>query len=180
MNTANKITIIRILFVPVFIYFAANLDKEYYDIITTIIFLAISFTDFLDGYIARKYNQITDFGKFLDPLADKILVSSALIMLTEAGLLSGVATVIIIAREFVVTSIRLLASGSGKVIAASYSGKVKTVSQMLGITVLFLQKYLNALFPLPYGVIVTVIMLITTIYSGMEYLIKNLHLIETK
>ena len=180
MNTANKITVIRILFVPVFIFFAANLNKEYFDIITTILFLAISFTDFLDGYIARKYNQVTDFGKFLDPLADKILVCSALVMLTEAGALSGVATVVIIAREFMVTSIRLLAAGSGKVIAASKSGKIKTVSQMFGITVLFLEKYLNMLLPLPYGLIVTAIMLITTVYSGMEYLIKNIHLIETK
>lgn len=180
MNAANKITVIRILFVPVFIFFAANLNKEYFDVITTVLFLAISFTDFLDGYIARKYNQVTDFGKFLDPLADKILVCSALVMLTEAGFLSGVATVVIIAREFMVTSIRLLAAGSGKVIAASKSGKIKTVSQMFGITVLFLEKYLNMLFPLPYGLIVTAIMLITTVYSGMEYLIKNIHLIETK
>ena len=180
MNTANKITVIRILFVPVFIFFAANIHKEYFDIITTVIFLAISFTDFLDGYIARKYNQVTDFGKFLDPLADKILVASALIMLTESGSLSGVATVIIIAREFMVTSIRLLAAGGGKVIAASKSGKIKTVSQMFGITVLFLEKYLNMLCPLPYGIIVTAIMLITTVYSGLEYLIKNIHLIETK
>lgn len=180
MNTANKITVIRVLLVPVFIYFAANTHKAYYDIITAAVFLIISFTDFLDGYIARKYNQVTDFGKFLDPLADKILVSSALIMLTAAGKLSGVATVIIIAREFMVTSIRLLAAGSGKVIAASKSGKLKTVSQMAGITVLFLEKYFNMLYPLPYGIIVTVIMLITTIYSGAEYLIKNIGLIETK
>lgn len=180
MNTANKITVIRVLFVPVFLFFAANIQKPGYDIITTVIFLAISFTDFLDGYIARKYNQVTDFGKFLDPLADKILVCSALVMLTETGSLSGIATVIIIAREFMVTSIRLLAAGSGKVIAASKSGKIKTVSQMAGITVLFLEKYLYALCPLPYGIIVTVIMLATTIYSGAEYLIKNIHLIETK
>jgi len=180
MTTANKITVIRVLFVPVFIAFAAFMEKPYFDIITAIIFLLISFTDFLDGYIARKYNQVTDFGKFLDPLADKILVCSALVMLTEAGRLSGIATVIIIAREFMVTSIRLLAAGGGKVIAASKSGKIKTVSQMAGITVLFLEPYLNMLFPLPYGIIVTAIMLITTIYSGGEYLIKNLHLIETK
>lgn len=180
MTTANKITVIRILLVPVFIYFAANFDKQYYDIITTAVFLIISFTDFLDGYIARKYNQITDFGKFLDPLADKILVSSALIMLTDMGRLWGVWTVIIIAREFTVTSIRLLAAGSGKVIAASKSGKIKTVSQMIGITVLFLEKYFNMLYPFPYGTVVTVIMVIATIYSGAEYLVKNIGLIETK
>lgn len=180
MNTANKITIIRVLFVPVFLFFAAYIEKPYFDIITTVIFLLISFTDFLDGYIARKYNQVTDFGKFLDPLADKILVCSALVMLTESGLLSGIATVIIIAREFMVTSIRLLAAGSGKVIAASKSGKIKTVSQMIGISVLFLEKYFTMFLPIPWGIIVTVIMLATTIWSGMEYLIKNLHLIETK
>lgn len=180
MNTANKITIIRVLLTPVFIFFAANIDKPNYDMISMIVFVIISFTDFLDGYIARKHNQVTDFGKFLDPLADKILVCSALVMLTDAGRLSGVATVVIIAREFMVTSIRLLAAGSGKVIAASKSGKIKTVSQMLGIAVLFLESYLTPLYPLPYGLIVTVIMLITTIYSGLEYLIKNIHLIETK
>lgn len=180
MTTANKITILRVLLVPFFIYFIYNIDKPYFDIISASLFIIISITDFLDGYIARKYNQITTFGKFMDPLADKILVTSALIMLTQLGKFSGVIAVIIIAREFLVSAIRQLAAADGTVLAAAWSGKVKTTFQMIGIIVIILENYLNAVYPLPYGTIFSVIMLVLTVYSGGEYLIKNRKLISFK
>ena len=180
MTTANKITILRVLLVPFFIYFIYNIDKPYFDIISALHFIIISLTDFLDGYIARKYNQITTFGKFMDPLADKILVTSALVMLTQLGKFSGIIAVIIITREFLVSAIRQLAAADGTVLAAAWSGKVKTTFQMIGIIAIILEKYLDMIFPLPYAEIFSVIMLVLTVYSGGEYLIKNKKLISFK
>lgn len=180
MTTANKITILRVLLVPFFIYFIYNIDKPYFDIISALLFIIISLTDFLDGYIARKYNQITTFGKFMDPLADKILVTSALVMLTQLGKFSGIIAVIIITREFLVSAIRQLAAADGTVLAAAWSGKVKTTFQMIGIIAIILEKYLDMIFPLPYAEIFSVIMLVLTVYSGGEYLIKNKKLISFK
>ncbi len=180
MTTANKITILRILLVPVFIFFICFIDKPYYDIISAGLFILISLTDFIDGHIARKYNQITNFGKFLDPLADKILVVSALIMLVGAGKFSGIIAVIIIAREFMVSAIRLVAASTGTVIAAAWSGKIKTTFQMIGIVAIILEKYLIMIFPLPYNLIFSIIMLVLTVYSGGEYLIKNIKLLDYK
>lgn len=180
MTTANKITILRVLLVPFFIYFIYNIDKPFFDIISASLFILISLTDFLDGYIARKYNQITTFGKFMDPLADKILVTSALIMLTQLGKFSGIIAVIIITREFLVSAIRQLAAADGTVLAAAWSGKVKTTFQMIGIVAIIIEKYLDMVFPLPYGEFFSVIMLILTVYSGGEYLIKNRKLISFK
>ena len=169
MNTANIITISRILSVPVFLYFLCNLGVPYYDLISAALFLIISMTDWLDGYIARKYNQVTDFGKFLDPLADKILITSTMIVLVGLGKLNSIACVIVIFREFLVTSLRLVANTSGKVIAAGISGKIKTVFQIITVMVIFLEKYLILLYPLPYSVFFVWIMVILTVYSGLEY-----------
>lgn len=178
MTTANMITILRILLVPVFVYFAAMFPGENREIIAAIIFLVISLTDFLDGYIARKYNQITDFGKFLDPLADKILVISAFVIFVAQGTLSPIITIVVITREFLVTSIRLVAAGKGNVIAASMSGKLKTVSQIVAVMAILLEGILDKLYPLPYGLIFSWIMLVFTVYSGLEYLILNRKLIS--
>ena len=169
MNTANIITISRIISVPFFVYFLYNFDLPYYDVISAALFLLISMTDWIDGYIARKYNQITDFGKFLDPLADKILVTSAMIVLVGLGKLNSVVCTIIIFREFLVTSLRLVANTGGKVIAASIWGKLKTVSQITPVTVIIIEKYLIMLYPLPYSAFFVSIMVILTIYSGFEY-----------
>lgn len=173
MTTANIITIARILLVPVFVYFAAIFPGANREIIAAVIFFVISMTDFLDGYIARKYNQITDFGKFLDPLADKILVISAFVIFVAQGSLSPIITIVVIAREFLVTSIRLVAAGKGTVIAASMSGKLKTVTQIIAVMAILLEGLLDCVLPLPYGTIFSWIMLIFTIYSGLEYLILN-------
>lgn len=172
------ITIARILLVPVFVYFALAFPGANRELIAALIFLLISLTDFLDGYIARKYNQITDFGKFLDPLADKILVISAFVIFVAQGKLSPVITIVVITREFLVTSIRLVAAGKGTVIAASMSGKLKTVSQIAAVIAILLESYLCQLFTLPYALIFSWIMLIFTVYSGMEYLILNRKLIS--
>ena len=178
MSTANIITISRILFVPVFLYFLVNISSANYDWISAVLFLLISLTDFLDGYVARKYKQVTNFGKFLDPLADKILIVSALVVLVSLGRMSAITTVVIIAREFMVTSIRLVASGEGTVISASLFGKLKTISQIVAVTAVLLEKYLIMIYPLPYAAFFTWIMLILTIYSGIEYAVVNRKLIH--
>ena len=138
MNTPNKLTVLRILLVPFFVAFLLIKQIPYNYLWATLIFAIASITDTIDGKMARKYNLVTDFGKFMDPLADKILVTSALVCFIELGFVNSIMVVIILAREFMVTSLRLIASGKGKVIAASMWGKVKTVSQMVGIVVILL------------------------------------------
>jgi len=139
MNLPNKITVARILLIPIMVIIPFFFeDVTMGNFICLIIFLIASFTDFLDGYLARKNNQVTNFGKFLDPIADKLLVASALIMLVERRIIPAWIPIIILAREFIVSGIRMLAAGEGKVIAASWYGKVKTVSQMIAISLAFL------------------------------------------
>ena len=142
MTTANKITLTRIAMIPFFIYFAAQpmLNVEEYKVgifsfptctlIALILFCVASFTDFLDGYVARKYNQVTDFGKFVDPLADKLLVSSALILFVEQKAMAGWMVCVILARELIITSLRVVAANKGVVMAATWTGKVKTCVQI--------------------------------------------------
>lgn len=191
MNLPNKITVARMLLIPIMIivpYLGLNNilfgSVTIESFITLIIFLIASFTDFLDGYLARKNNLVTTFGKFLDPIADKLLVLSALIMLVEQGIIPGWIPIIIAAREFIVSGIRMLAAGDGKVIAASWYGKVKTVSQMVAISLAFLSTntfmqftsvemstgalILNILMSL--AMIVAVLM---TILSGVDYFMKS-------
>ena len=142
MNLANKLTMIRIFLVPVFLIFITVQDIPYGSIIATVIFIIASLTDQLDGHIARSRNQITNFGKFMDPLADKLLVTAALVSLVELKLVAGWAVVVILAREFAVSGLRTLAASDGIVIAASWWGKIKTVTQMIAILLLLLYKYI--------------------------------------
>ncbi|MFR8411292.1 MAG: CDP-diacylglycerol--glycerol-3-phosphate 3-phosphatidyltransferase [Butyricicoccus sp.] len=147
MTTANKITLTRIAMIPFFIYFAAQpmLNVEEYKVgifsfptctlIALILFCVASFTDFLDGYVARKYNQVTDFGKFVDPLADKLLVASALILFVEQKAMAGWMVCVILARELIITSLRVVAANKGVVMAATWTGKVKTCVQIGGIII---------------------------------------------
>ena len=137
MTTANKITLVRILMIPFFVVFAV-LGGPKYDTIALILFCLASVTDFLDGYVARKYNQVTDFGKFVDPLADKLLVTAALVIFVERGLFAAWMVFVILAREFIITSLRNVAAAKGQVMAAAWSGKVKTCVQIAGIIILFL------------------------------------------
>lgn len=137
MTTANKITLVRILMIPFFVVFAV-LGGPKYDTIALILFCLASVTDFLDGYVARKYNQVTDFGKFVDPLADKLLVTAALVIFVERGLFAAWMVFVILAREFIITSLRNVAAAKGQVMAAAWSGKVKTCVQIAGIILIFL------------------------------------------
>lgn len=166
MNTANKLTLLRVLMIPIFLlllYF----DHPYFALG---IFILASLTDFLDGYIARHYNQITDFGKFMDPLADKLLVTSALIWFVEVGFMPGWALLLVIAREFAVTGLRLIAVDKGRVIAAGWSGKVKTAATMVCVC-LMLIPFASA--PLLLHHICIWVIVVTTVYSGIEYFVVN-------
>ena len=166
MTTANKLTILRIILVPVFLgVLYAGFPGS--NIWALIIFIVASLTDLLDGYIARHYNQITNFGKFMDPLADKILVMSAMCWFVEAHQMPGWALAIVLLREFAVSGMRLVAVEQGKVIAAAWSGKVKTASTMVCLCLMMLNipEWLNTL--------CVVVIVATTVYSGVEYFIKN-------
>ena len=144
MNLPNKLTVLRMILVPFFVL-AILWPFPHHYLIALIIFGAASYTDHLDGMLARKHNQITDFGKFMDPLADKILVISALVCFVSLGLCDVWLVLLIIAREFMVTSIRLVAAGKGSVIAANNWGKAKTVSQIIAICVILLLQYIGEL-----------------------------------
>ena len=144
MNLPNKLTVLRMILVPFFVL-ALLWPFPHHFLIALIIFGAASYTDHLDGMLARKKNQITDFGKFMDPLADKILVISALVCFVSLGLYDVWLVLLIIAREFMVTSIRLVAAGKGSVIAANNWGKAKTVSQIIAICVILLLQYIGEL-----------------------------------
>lgn len=171
MNLPNKLTVLRVLMIPFFVVFmlvdiVPGMEKW----IALIIFAVASLTDLLDGKIARKYNLVTNFGKFMDPLADKLLVSSAMICLVEMGRLPAWIVIIIISREFIISGFRLVASDSGIVIAASYWGKFKTVFQMVMIIVMIMD--LGSSFVMLETILIY-IALILTVVSLIDYIAKN-------
>ena len=166
MNLPNKLTIFRVILVIPFVALMLN----GYDLWAVAVFIIASLTDLLDGKIARKYNLITDFGKFMDPLADKLLVCAAMICLVEMGRLPAWMVIVIISREFIISGFRLVASDNCVVIAASYWGKFKTTFQMLMIIVLILN--LGGVFDM-IGLVLTWIALILTVVSLIDYLVKN-------
>lgn len=202
MTTANKITLIRIAMIPFFIYCAMQSTMGF-QIAALVLFCVASFTDFLDGYVARKYNQVTDFGKFVDPLADKLLVTAALLIFIEKGMFAAWMVFIILAREFIITSLRIVAANKGRVLAAAWTGKVKTCVQIGGIIVDFLLLIVaspraaattgviggadgpTAIFVATQGLalpalptIVAWVVTLITLYSGWDYLRKNWDLIR--
>lgn len=172
MNLPNKLTTLRMLLVPVFIivYLLG------YEIPSLIIFAIASFTDFLDGYLARKYNLISNYGKIMDPLADKLLVTAALVCMVQTGIVPAWMVIVILAREFAITGLRAVAASEGTVIAAAWSGKIKTVTQMIAIIFLLLDNWPFSLFNMPFANIMLWVAVIMTIYSGLEYMIKNRNL----
>lgn len=147
-------------------------------LVAAIIFLVASATDWLDGYYARKYNLITNMGKFLDPLADKLLVSAAFILLVELELVAAWIVILIVSREFAVTGLRLVAAGEGIVLAASSMGKLKTASQLSAIALLLLHNFPFAYIDIPVHTIVVYIALVLTVWSGIDYFIKNWHVLR--
>ena len=171
MNLPNKLTVLRVVMIPFFVVFMlTGLGGDYGNYIALAIFIIASLTDLLDGKIARKRNLVTNFGKFMDPLADKLLVCSALICLVEMERLAAWMVIVIIAREFIISGFRLIASDNGVVIAASYWGKFKTTFQMIMIILLILD--LGGGFAV-IETVVTWIALILTVVSLIDYLVKN-------
>lgn len=202
MNLPNKLTLSRIFLVPVFMLMIIPIPLwvvnssmlssirpqmlylndyilNYGNYIAALVFIIASITDGLDGYIARKTKQITNFGKFLDPIADKLLVTAALIALVERGDLSSWAATIIIAREFIVTGLRLVSASEGVVIAASNWGKIKTITQMAAIIAALFKNYPVRFFvDFPLDRFLMFIAVVATIYSGFDYIIKNKSIID--
>lgn len=178
MTTATKITLVRVILLPVFmvcLYLAAAHPVMTW--VSLAVFIIASVSDFVDGYIARKYHQVSDLGKFLDPLADKLLVLSAMCIFCQWGIFPAWALMIVLAREFAVTGLRLIAVGNGRVIAAGWSGKVKTACTMVGLCVMIV-------FHRGYGFsgvlnwIIIAVIVATTLYSGVEYFIQNKDVIK--
>ena len=170
MTLASKITMIRVAFIPLYmvLMYMSGGQANLWMWIALAVFIIASLTDYVDGQIARKCNQVSDFGKFLDPLADKLLTISAMTMFTEWGSMPAWALMLVLAREFSVTGLRLIAVGKGKVIAAGWSGKVKTACTMVGLCV-------QMAFPHSVEVcwLVTTVIVATTLYSGIEYFVQN-------
>ena len=189
MNLANKLTLLRVLLIPFFLicfylealssrtFYFNNYPIAYTNIVALTIFLVAAITDFVDGYIARKYHMITDFGKFMDPLADKLLVTAALLIFIEQGKVAGWIVFIILAREFMVTGLRTVAASKGVVMAAGVSGKVKTVLQFVMIAV-YLFNYPFTIMNVQLKPLLVWLVVIVTVASGMEYLLKNLHVLK--
>lgn len=187
MNIANRLTIARIVMIPLFLLimcfpkdilgmvnvFHSTLSVSW--VLAMIIFTIASITDFLDGYLARKYHLITNFGKFADPLADKLLVMTAFITLVGAGVIPMWIVAIIVCRELAVTGLRLLLVNDGEVLAAAWPGKVKTATQMLAIIFLLIDDFPVKGLPFSIGTILVYICLVATIYSGVDYFVKNKH-----
>lgn len=177
INLPNKLTILRMVMTPFLVFFMLT-DYKFSPLLSFIIFAAASITDFIDGKVARSRNLVTDFGKFLDPIADKIVVLSVLICLITKGLCSPVVVVIVIFREFIVSSLRLLAATNNVVLAAEKSGKIKTAFQMISVTLILALRSAVSLFEIsmPLEIISNVLMWITaalTLWSGIEYVVRN-------
>ncbi len=173
MNTANKLTMLRVALIPVFLA-VLYWNLPGYRYVALVIFVAASVTDFIDGYIARHYNQVTDFGKFMDPLADKVLVIAAMLWFVEVGQMPGWALLIVVFREFAVSGLRLVAVDGGRVIAAGWSGKVKTASTMVCICLMLLSLSETV------NTVCVAVIVATTVFSGVEYYVKNRDVLNWK
>ena len=178
MNLPNKITIFRILLVPVFV--VSMIINKTNNLWPCIIFIVASVTDTLDGNIARKYNLVTTFGKFMDPLADKILTAAAFIMLVELGKIPAWICIIILSRELIITAFRTIAASEGITIAASPFGKLKTIFQMLAIILLLGNNMFFINYGIPMDQIMLYICLFFTVLSGIDYIIKNKKVLDLK
>ena len=185
MNLPNKITISRIILIPIFVVLMLIRIEEWGDItilgatmpvthlLGAIIFIIAAVTDWIDGYYARKLNLVTNMGKFLDPLADKLLVSAALIVLVELQMAPSWIVIIIISREFAVTGLRLVLAGEGEVVAANMLGKIKTWAQIVAISALLLHNIFFEMFSFPFDKLALWVALFFTVWSGLDYFVKN-------
>lgn len=170
MTLASKITLIRVAFIPAYmaLMYLSGGEPGHWMWLALAVFVIASLTDYVDGQIARRCNQVSDFGKFLDPLADKLLTIAAMTIFCQWGMMPAWALMIVLTREFAVTGLRLIAVGKGKVIAAGWSGKVKTASTMIGLCVLMAFPTVNWL-----TTVVNIVIIVTTVYSGIEYFVQN-------
>jgi CDP-diacylglycerol---glycerol-3-phosphate 3-phosphatidyltransferase len=186
MNLPNKITISRIFLIPIFVIIMLvpfpwggisllGVTMPVTHFVGALIFILASTTDWIDGHFARKYNLVTTLGKFLDPLADKLLVSAALIVLVELQIVPSWIVIVIISREFAVTGLRAILAGGGEVVAANMLGKIKTWAQIVAISALLLHNIFFEMFSLPFGMIALWVALFFTVWSGLDYFIKNKH-----
>lgn len=186
MNLPNKITVSRILLIPLFLVImlypfswgemrllGANLPVTHF--VGALVFIVASTTDWIDGYYARKLNLVTNLGKFLDPLADKLLVSAALIVLVQLGMASSWIVILIISREFAVTGLRAILAGEGEIVAANMLGKIKTWTQIVAISALLLHNTIFELLSLPFATISLWVAAFFTVWSGWDYFDKNKH-----
>ena len=176
MTTASKITLVRVVLIPVFmVLLLCSGGNDALRWAALAVFVVASISDFVDGYIARHYNQVTDFGKFLDPLADKLLVTACMMIFVGQGRMASWIVFIVIAREFAVTGLRLVAVGNGRVIAAGWSGKIKTSCTMVGLILMMAVTGSATL-----DLVVSIVILVTTVYSGVEYFCKNWDVLNLK
>ena len=172
MNLPNKLTLLRVCMIPLFMIFAL-IENTPCQLIAVLVFLAASLTDYLDGYIARKCNLVTDFGKFMDPIADKLLVMSAMVILVSQNRMPAWVCVVMLAREFIISGFRLVAAGKGTVIAAGMTGKIKTVTQIIAIILLMLNNFPFHYIGIPMDHIMEAVCVFFTIWSGTDYIVKN-------
>lgn len=189
MNIPNRITISRILLIPIFVLLLAipfewgsfsvgDDELPVSHLAAALLFIFASATDWVDGYYARKHNLVTNLGKFLDPMADKLLVSAAFILLVELGMAPAWIVIVIISREFAVTGLRLVAAGEGIVLAAGQAGKLKTVTQIVSIAAFLLHDFPLSYIGFPLGTVMLYAALIVTVYSGYDYFVKNWHVMR--
>lgn len=179
MNLANKLTLLRIVLIPVFLI-VLYLDFPASRYVALGVFILASLTDFADGYIARHYHQITNIGKFMDPLADKMLVMAAMCWFVECGQMPGWVLAIVLLREFAVSGMRLCAVEQGRVIAAAWSGKVKTFSTMVALCIMMVATESWFPFGRAVDILCQAVIVVTTVYSGVEYLLKNADVFREK
>lgn len=179
MNLANKITLFRVLMVPVFVlvFYLESPGPTYF---SAVIFIVASLTDTLDGYIARSRNLVTNFGKFVDPLADKVLTSAALILLVGSGKIPSWIVILIITREFAISGFRIIAASEGVTIAASPWGKMKTITQLIAIILLLLDNYPFNMTGIAVDHIMLYLALVFTIVSGVDYIKRNIDTLDLK
>lgn len=178
LTIASKVTIARICLIPVFIVCYHLWGGLWSGAIPTAVFVLASMTDWVDGYLARSRNEVTNFGKFMDPIADKLLVMSAFVLLVGDGRMTGVSCIIILAREFIISGFRLIASDRGMVLAAGKLGKIKTTLQIIAIVLLLLNNFPFVYIGIPMDKIVLAAAVVMTVWSGADYIVKNRQILK--
>ena len=178
LTIASKVTIARICLIPVFIVCSHLWGDLWSGAIPAAVFVLASMTDWVDGYLARSRNEVTNFGKFMDPIADKLLVMSAFVLLVGDGRMTGVSCIIILAREFIISGFRLIASDRGMVLAAGKLGKIKTTLQIIAIVLLLLNNFPFVYIGIPMDKIVLAAAVVMTVWSGADYIVKNRQILK--